>query len=293
MDVQTSENITRKSASNLAIAFALLPPRKRAAMSALYAFCREVDDVADEESVPTAQRREQLQAWRSDVQLACTGGEPRFAVNRELKPIIAEFHLPFELFHELILGVETDLDTFRFPTHTELDLYCYRVASVVGLLSIEIFGYHDPGCRKYAVALGKALQYTNILRDIAEDAQKGRIYVPREALSAHGVSEADILDGRPGRGAASLVADLSRRARAEYAAAAAARTRTDHRALLPAEIMGRIYFALLQEVERRGTAVLVPGPRPKLTGEQKLSLALSALAEAALPFGLAQRLRSA
>lgn len=275
MDVQTSENITRKSASNLAIAFALLPPRKRAAMSALYAFCREVDDVADEESVPTSQRREQLQAWRSDVQLACTGGEPRFAVNRELKPIIAEFHLPFELFHELILGVETDLDTFRFPTHTELDLYCYRVASVVGLLSIEIFGYHDPGCRKYAVALGKALQLTNILRDVGNDAARGRIYIPQEDLQRHQVTEQEILNGIDSDRFQNLARHLAHRARGFYAEAKSLLPESDRRSMVAAELMGTVYWKLLRHLETHRFPVLDTTPT-KLSRARKIFIVLGA-----------------
>src|SRR5215210_7290204 len=135
--MQESRNITQKSASNLALAFILLPKSKRDGMSALYAFCREVDDVADDESVPAAERRTQLAAWREDVRRACTGGAPEFAVNRELQPIIrAHPGLKFELFDDLVRGVEMDLDISRYATQAELEQYCYRVASVVGLLSI-------------------------------------------------------------------------------------------------------------------------------------------------------------
>ena len=196
MSTETCDQITRKSASNLALAFVLLPPRKRAAMSALYAFCREVDDVADEDSVPLAKRREQLGEWREDIRKACEGGAPEFQVNRELQPFIIEHKLPFHLFAELVKGVEMDLDQDRYADPSALEGYCYRVASVVGLLSIEIFGYTDPRCREYADALGKALQLTNILRDIGEDAARGRIYVPRSELSRFGVTEEEILARR-------------------------------------------------------------------------------------------------
>src|SRR5580698_7478148 len=140
--MQESRTITRKSASNLALAFIMLPKARRDAMSVLYAFCREVDDVADDESVPVSQRREQLSRWREDVRLACqAGGQPQMPVNLELQPVIRQYRLPFELFDELIKGVEMDLDIQRYPDYEELEVYCYRVASVVGLLSIEIFGY--------------------------------------------------------------------------------------------------------------------------------------------------------
>lgn len=190
-----SRAITRKSASNLAMAFILLPKPKRDGMSALYAFCREVDDVGDDEGRPASERRQQLAAWRDDARRACAGEEPQFLVNRELQPFIRQHRLPFELFDELIRGVEMDLDIKRYETFAALEQYCYRVASVVGLLSIEIFGYHNTACRDYAVFLGKALQLTNILRDVHTDAAWGRIYLPLEELRRFGVTEEEILRG--------------------------------------------------------------------------------------------------
>src|SRR5438128_1777217 len=191
--MQQSRTITRNSASNLALAFVLLPKEKRDGMSALYAFCREVDDVADDESMPVERRREQLAAWRADAGRACGTEIPRFAVNRELQPVIREYHLPFELFDELLKGVEMDLDTRRYGNYEQLEVYCYRVASVVGLLSIEIFGYQNPACRDYAIALGKALQLTNILRDVRTDAERGRIYLPLRELARFNISPEEIL----------------------------------------------------------------------------------------------------
>src|SRR6185369_17264483 len=155
--------------------------------SALYAFCREIDDIADNEDVPVSQRRIDLQAWREDIALVCNGREPKFAVNRELRPFVIERHMPFSLFDELIKGVEMDLDIRRYETMEELDSYCFRVASVVGLLSIEIFGYKNEKSRDYAVHLGKALQLTNILRDVRNDAERGRIYLPRVDMARFGV----------------------------------------------------------------------------------------------------------
>src|SRR5262245_39686408 len=185
--MQESRAITRRSASNLALAFVLLPRAKRDAMSALYAFCREVDDVADDESVPVSERRQRLADWRADIRRACDGQIPQFSVNRELQPVIEQCHLSFELFNELLLGVEMDLEIKRYGNYEQLELYWYRVASVVGLLSIEIFGYPDPACRDYAVYLGKALQLTNILRDVRNDAERGRIYVPLSELTRFAV----------------------------------------------------------------------------------------------------------
>jgi phytoene synthase len=275
MGTETSEQITRKSASNLALAFALLPPHKQSAMSALYAFCREVDDVADEESVPQAQRREQLAAWREDVRKACTGGTPQFTVNRELQPIIAEFRLPYELFDELILGVESDLDTFRFATHAELDLYCYRVASVVGLLSIEIFGYQDPRCRDYAIALGKALQLTNILRDVGNDAARGRIYIPLEDLKRFNVTPEEILAGQSSDRFLRLAEDLAGRARRFYQEARTLLPAAERRSMVAAELMGTVYWKLLRHLESRRFPVLGTIPC-KLSRTRKILLVLFA-----------------
>jgi phytoene synthase len=246
-----SESITRRSASNLALAFILLPPDKRRAMAALYAFCREVDDVADEDSRPVAERRSQLAAWREDVRTACDGGQPVFPVNRELQPVIAGFRLRFDLFDELIRGCETDLLQQRFQNYDELDTYCYRVASVVGLLSIEIFGHQDAGCQDYAVALGKALQLTNILRDVHTDAQRGRIYLPLEALKQHGVAEADILGGTYSERYRSLAEDAAARATGFYDEARRLLPRTDRRAMIAAELMGAVYWRLLLRLRRR------------------------------------------
>ncbi len=132
--MQHSRAITRKSASNLALAFVLLPKPRRDAMSALYAFCRNVDDVADEDAAPVEERRQQLAAWRTDIKRACENQSPKFAVNRELQPVIQKYSLPFELFDELIKGCEMDLDIKRYENFEQLELYCYRVASVVGLV---------------------------------------------------------------------------------------------------------------------------------------------------------------
>src|SRR5437764_5593606 len=191
--MQQSRTITHNSASNLALAFVLLPKPKRDGMSALYAFCREVDDVADNEALTVADRRKQLAAWRADVSRACGTDTPHYAVNRELQPVIRQYRLKYEYFDELLRGVEMDLEVNRFEDCEQLEGYCYRVASVVGLLSIEIFGYHDPGCRQYAIHLGKSMQLTNILRDVRADAERGRIYLPLAQLSPCRVTPDEIL----------------------------------------------------------------------------------------------------
>ena len=272
--MQESRNITQKSASNLALAFILLPKAKRDGMSALYAFCREVDDVADEESVPVETRRTQLAAWREDVRRACTGGAPEFPVDRELQSVIRTHPgLRFELFDDLIRGVEMDLDIKRYQTHAELEQYCYRVASVVGLLSIEIFGYTNPRTRDYAVYLGKALQLTNILRDVRTDAERGRIYLPLEELARFGVTEEEILQGHYSPRFRDLAISVAARARHFYKLALESLPPEERRSMAAAELMGSVYWRLLEKLEARAFNVFGPEPT-RVTKAQKILLIL-------------------
>jgi 15-cis-phytoene synthase len=270
---EQSQTITRKSASNLALAFVLLPKAKRHAMSVLYAFCREVDDVADEETIPLEKRRADLAAWRADVRLACHGGAPSFAVNRELQPVIAQYHLPYSHFDELIRGVEMDLDTKRYQTYEELEQYCYRVASVVGLLSVEIFGYQNPDCRQYAIYLGQALQLTNILRDVRNDAERGRIYIPLAELERSRVAPAEILGLEYSDRFAQAAANVAARARNFYSLAGRTLPAVDRRSMIAAELMGSVYWRLLRELERRRFEVFDPHPA-RLSRARKILLIL-------------------
>jgi phytoene synthase len=269
--MQESRTIIRKSASNLALAFVLLPKAKREGMSALYAFCREVDDVADDESVPVQERRARLLAWRADIARACAQAQPQFSVNQELQPFIALHHLPFELFDELIRGVEMDLDVKRYSTYKELEQYCYRVASVVGLLSIEIFGYQNSACRQYADYLGKALQLTNILRDVRTDAERGRIYLPLEELARHQVAEEEILRLKYSGRFRNLAASLAQHARRFYQLARETLPSEDRRSMAAAELMGSVYWRLLRKLELQEFDVFGPHPT-RLSRAQKILL---------------------
>ncbi len=271
--MQESRSITRKSASNLALAFVLLPKAKRDGMSALYAFCREVDDAADNESVPVEARREQLAAWRADVRRACEADTPQFAVNRELQPVIRRYGLPFDYFDQLLQGVEMDLTIKRYGTFEDLDLYCYRVASVVGLLSIEVFGYQQPACRDYAICLGKALQLTNILRDVRADAQRGRIYLPLSELARCRVAPEEILRLEYSPRFVELASAVAQRARHFYQLAQTTLPAADRRSMVAAELMGSVYWRLLRKLERRRFDVF--GPKlTRLNKGQKLLLVL-------------------
>ena len=254
-----SRAITRKSASNLALAFLLLPRAKRDAMSALYAFCHEVDDVADNESAPAEKRREQLALWRADIRRACAGEAPQFTVNRELQPVIREYRLPFTLFDELLRGCEMDFNIKRYENFEQLELYCHRVASVVGLLSIEIFGYKNPACRNYAVYLGKALQLTNILRDVRTDADRGRIYLPLAGLKKFNVTEDEILNGKYSERFVQLAASVAGRAKNFYRLARQTLPPEDRRSMVAAELMGSVYWQLLQKMEQQRFNIFGPG----------------------------------
>ncbi len=255
-----SRAITRKSASNLALAFVVLPRARRDAMSALYAFCREVDDAADNESAPVGQRRERLAEWRADIRRACGNEPPQFVINQEFQPVIREYHLPFALFDELIKGCEMDLDINRYDNFEQLELYCYRVASVVGLLSIEIFGHQNPACCDYAVYLGKALQLTNILRDVRTDAGRGRIYLPLSELKKFNVREEEILQSEYSERFSALATSVAGRAKHFYRLARETLPAEDRRSMIAAELMGSVYWRLLQKMEARKFNVFGPQP---------------------------------
>jgi 15-cis-phytoene synthase len=273
--MQQCRAITRKSASNLTPAFILLPRAKRDAMAALYAFCREVDDIADEQSLPATERRAQLADWREDVRSACGSGSPRLLIIRELQPVIHHYHLPFDLFDALLQGVEMDLEINRYQDYDQLELYCYRVASVVGLLSIEIFGYTDPACRDYAIYMGKALQLTNILRDVRNDAERGRIYLPLSELSRFAVAPEAILRQEYSEAYFALASSMAARARQFYQRAREALPEADRRSMAAAELMGSVYWRLLRKLERQRFNVFHSKPI-RLNKGQKLLLVLRA-----------------
>ncbi len=260
------------SGSSFTSSFRFLPKEKRQAMTVLYAFCREVDDVVDECSDANVARTT-LNWWRSEV-AAIYGGTPQHPVSRALVPLTGQFNLAQEHLLEIIDGMEMDLDHQRYADFKSLQLYCYRVASVVGLLSAEIFGYTDRHTLKYAHDLGIAFQLTNIIRDVGEDARRGRIYLPMEELRQFDVPAADILNARETENFHKLMAFQIERARRYYRQAIEQLPAPDHKAQRTGLIMAEIYRATLDEVEKSGCHVLKE--RISLTPTYKLWLALKA-----------------
>lgn len=215
-------------------------------MFAVYSFCRHTDDIVDEIEDPDEARRT-LDAWRSDLD-ACYEGQASDPILIRLSEINQRFKLPKHYFHELIDGCEMDLVHNRYQTFDDLSGYCYRVASVVGLICIEIFGYRSDSAKDYAVNLGMALQLTNIMRDVGEDARNGRIYLPGEELERFGYSEEQLMSETCSDEFKALMRFQQERAAGYYAKAKAAYDRRDHPMLFPAEIMGRIYHDLLRRI---------------------------------------------
>jgi phytoene synthase len=269
-----SEQLTRRSGTNFYYAFRILPEEKRRAIYALYAFCRVVDDCVDEEG---GGGEEGLRSWLAELHRAYAG-RPETELGQELAETVARFPIPRSAFEDVVAGCRMDLTTSRYATFADLRVYCERVASAVGLASIEIFGYDDPRTREYAVELGLALQLTNILRDVAADAERDRVYLPLEDLARFGVLEEELRaatrDPRAPRpsGLDPLLAFEADRARSHYAAAAAALPERDRRSMLPAEIMGAIYRAVLEGWAARGHPLA--GPRVTLGKPRKIWLAL-------------------
>lgn len=257
------------SGSSFTYSFLFLEFERRRAITALYAFCREVDDVVDECTDPGLART-QLDGWRAEIE-ALFAGHPKHPVSRALADAIVRFDLPRERFLEIIDGMEMDLTQNRYADFAALKRYCYRVASVVGLAAAEIFGYRDAQTLDYAHDLGLALQLTNIIRDVGEDARRGRIYLPQDELARFGVPEADLVDGRYSEQFQRLMAFQIERAAGYYDRAMAQLPRADRRAQRAGLMMAAIYRALLEKIRQDGCRVL--DRRASLSSPRKLWLA--------------------
>jgi phytoene synthase len=257
------------SGSSFYYSFLFLPPARRRAITALYAFCREVDDVVDESS-DAQLAATKLAWWRQEI-AGLYAGNPRHPVTRALAPHVKTFGLDENHLQEIISGMEMDLTQTRYLDWKGLERYCYHVAGVVGLLAARIFGYTEPRTLEYAKSLGIAFQLTNIIRDVGEDVRKNRIYLPMEDLQKFGVPAADILGMRQTDAFRTLMQFQAERARSHYAEAFRALPATDRKSQRPGLIMAAIYRALLEEIERDGFNVLVR--RTSLTPLRKFWIA--------------------
>jgi phytoene synthase len=262
--------ITKASRTNFYYAFLFLPKEKREALYAVYAFARLVDDAVDQAPSPGA-AADAVRQWRQEL-VQTFAGAPAHPVTQQLKPVIDRLHLPREYFDALIDGVEMDLTRTRYETFEQLSHYCYRVASVIGLICIEIFGYRNPVTKEYAIAQGMAFQLTNILRDIRVDADRGRIYLPQEELARFGYGETELLAHHQTDAFVELMAFQCERARAYYDKAANLLPAEDRRSMLASEIMGGIYRRLLDEIEAKHYDVFEEEIR--LSAPAKLLIAL-------------------
>lgn len=266
---QYCQDKATRSGSSFYYSFLFLPPGQRRAITALYAFCREVDDIVDAQLEP-AIARAKLAWWRDEIGRLFEG-QPQHPVARALAAPIAAYNLPREHFIEIVDGMEMDLDYDSYPSFKELSLYCHRVASMVGIMSAEIFGYRDRRTPRYAHQLGTAFQLTNILRDVREDAMRGRLYIPLDELKRFGVGVGEIMGNQTNDRIRALLRFQAERARDYYRKAFELLPEIDRYAQRSGLAMAAIYLATLEEIDRDGYNVLER--RIALTPIRKLWLA--------------------
>lgn len=238
--------ITRTSKSNLALAFVSLGRERRRDITTFYAFCRVIDDIADDIDLSVPEKQRRLTEWRECLRRA-RPNESSFAT--EVRQLMEKYPITPEMLEEIIAGVEMDLKVQRYQTFDELRVYCYRVASAVGLVSIEIFGYRNPNCKEYAIELGLALQMTNIVRDVSKDLRANRIYLPQEDLARFGYSKQDLKSRQYNDRFLELMRFEAARARHFFGNAAAVLPEEDRKSMVAAEIMSSIYRGLLRRME--------------------------------------------
>ncbi len=243
----SAQEITRASQSNLAFAFISLGKERRRDITIFYAYCRLIDDIADSTELPREEKARQLQLWRGALHQPVA---EESALAPEVRGLTQRYAVTPAMLEEIMDGVEMDLTIARYETFAELRQYCYRVASAVGLVSIEIFGYRNPACREYAIELGLALQVTNILRDVAKDLGNGRVYLPAEDMARFDYREEDLAAHRDDERFVRLMEFEAGRAQEYFRKAEALLPREDRRSMIGARIMGSIYHALLRKMER-------------------------------------------
>jgi len=241
--------ITKESKTNFLYSFSLLPKEKNDAINTVYAFCRKTDDIVDDDSISISERYTKINDWRKELDKALKGNSDNPLLN-QLDKVIKRFKIPSEPFYELIKGMEMDLEKNRFETFDELYEYCYRAASTVGLMCIEIFGYRNSSVKDYAVNLGIAFQLTNILRDIKKDALNGRIYIPGDDMEKFGYSEEELLKNKYNDLFIELMKYDSERAREFYKKANECLGKGDKGLMFSARIMQHIYYSVLKKIEK-------------------------------------------
>jgi phytoene synthase len=281
--------IARREAKNFYYAFVALPKPRRDAICAIYAFMRRADDLADDESVSSGERHRRLDAWIAAWRAASAGGETSDPVFVAVRDATAQYAIPLQLLDEVVAGVTMDLNSANgvapdtYATFTELYRYCYLVASVVGLVCIRIFGYKDARAEKLAEETGIAFQLTNILRDVAEDAERNRVYLPLEDLKARGVSLEGLLHRARGTGPTknerALLEEIGRRAEGYYESAKALMPLIDEDSRPALWVLVRIYHALLKRIERERFDVF--SRRARVPMVEKLTILAAGLARMA------------
>jgi len=272
--------IARREAKNFYYAFVALPEPRRNAICAIYAFMRQADDLADDESLPREERRRRLDAWQANWRGVCHGGDSSDLVFFAVRDAVERFAIPLNLLDELIAGVTMDLDRAAsdapdtYATFDDLYRYCYLVASVVGLVCIHIFGYTDPRAEELAEETGVAFQLTNILRDVQEDAERNRVYLPLEDLAAHGVSLEALLNrtagAPPSANERALLAAIGERAEKFYRSAQELLPVIDRESRPALWVLVSIYHGLLRRIERADYDVF--STRAAVPGRQKLGV---------------------
>lgn len=244
---ESAKEISKKSKSSFYYAFNLLPEEKREAMNVVYAFCRKTDDIVDESNEDLNVKYDKLRKWRIEFERAFSG-HSEFPLLNRLGKTISNFNIPLDPFFELIKGMEMDIQKDRYKSFDDLLLYCYRVASTVGLMTIEIFGYKNPSTKKFAVDLGIALQLTNILRDIGKDAEKGRIYLPQEDLKKFNYSESELMVKVYNNQFKDLMIYESGRAKRYFESATSNLDLEDKKTMFAARAMQHIYYKMLGKI---------------------------------------------
>jgi phytoene synthase len=276
-----AKQIAKESKSSFYYAFSLLPEQKRDALNTVYAFCRQTDDIIDEGNESEELKYEKLRKWRVELEKSQKGESEYYLLNK-LSKIISQFNIPLEPFFELIKGMEMDLQMKRYPNIDDLMLYCYRVASTVGLMCIEIFGYRNKSARDFAINLGYALQLTNIIRDVNIDAQKNRIYLPQDDLKKFSYTDKDIYGKVYNENFVNLMRYEALRAREYFEQANKHLDFEDKPAMFAARAMQHIYSRLLEKIEEKNYNVYAE--KIKVSKVEKVGISLGVWAKYSLVY---------